>query len=310
MIACANAANLLLSRAIQRTREVSLRTALGATRWRIARQVLVESVMLSLFGGVLGFFLGRAGVRWFSYSLESGGAGLPTWVTFDMDYRAFAYFFTICIATGIAFGSVPALQISKTNVHDNLKEGSHQTTGGSRARRMATALLVAEIAMTVMMVAESGLLLRGFLKLTHIDIGVDTRNLITARVDLPYSKYSNLKRAAVMEDFVTRFNRPDRPTTFAFAAPMQGTWQMPLQLQDRNLADATGKLPDGSTLPVGNEYFTMMDIKIVRGRNFEATDGRPGQESVIVNQRFAQECWPSQDPLGKRLRVSAAMDST
>jgi putative ABC transport system permease protein len=148
--------------------------------------------------------------------------------------------------------------------------------------------------------------LRGFLKLTHIDIGVDTNDLISARVDLPYSKYSNLKRAAVMEDFVTRFNRPDRPTTFAFAAPMQGTWQMPLQLQDRNLADATGKLPDGSTLPVGNEYFTMMNIKIVRGRNFEAWDGRSGQEAVIVNQRFAETYWPSQDPLGKRLRVGGA----
>src|SRR6185503_14045127 len=119
----------------------------------------------------------------------------------------------------IAFGSVPAFQISKTNVNDNLKEGSHQASGGSRARRMAAALLVAEIAMTVMLVAESGLLLRDFLRLTQLDSGIDTRNLITARLDIPYTTYKNETRAAVVENFVERFQRPDRPTTFAWRAP-------------------------------------------------------------------------------------------
>jgi putative ABC transport system permease protein len=303
LIACANAANLLLSRAVQRSREVSVRTALGASRWRIARQVLVESVLLSLIGGVLGFFVGQAGVRWFTYSLESIGQELPFWMTFEMDYRAFAYFFAICIGTGIAFGSLPALQISKTNVNDNLKEGSHQTTGGSRARRMAAALLVAEIAMTVVLVSESSILLRDFLRATRLEAGVDTRNLITARLDIPYSTYANEKRPALLENFVERFQRPDRPTTFAFRAPMEGAWNIQMQLQDRDLADAAGKLPLAATLPVSNNYFTALNVKIVRGRNFDAHDGQPGAEVVIINQRFAQQYWPSENPLGKRLRI-------
>jgi putative ABC transport system permease protein len=303
LIACANTANLLLSRAVQRAREVSVRTALGASRWRIARQVLVESLMLSLAAGVLGFFVGQAGVRWFSYSLASNGAELPFWMTFDLDYRAFAYFFAICIATGIAFGSIPALQISRTNMNDNLKEGSHQTSGGSRARRMAAALLVAEIAMTVMLVSESGILLRELFQLTRLDLGVEEKNLITARLDIPYARYANEKRPALLEDFVRNFQRPDRLTTFAFKAPMEGNWYIPFQLQDRDIADATGKLPLAATLPVGNTYFTTLNVKLVRGRNFEAHDGKPGAEVVIVNRRFAEQYWPSENPLGKRLRI-------
>jgi len=306
LIACANVANLLLSRAVHRAREVSVRTALGASRWRIARQVLVESVLLSLIGGVLGLVLGQAGVRWFEYTMRSVGAELTYWTSLDMDYRAFTYCFVICVVTGIGFGSFPAFQISRTNVNDNLKEGSHQTTGGSRARRMAAALLVGEIALTVMLVAESSLLLRDFLKLTHFDSGIDSTNLITARVDIPYSTYQNLKRATLLENLAERFQRPDRPTTFAFAAPMEGTWNMPLELGDRNIADATGNLPWAGTLPVGNNYFSALKVRILRGRNFEATDGRPGAEVVIVNQRFAREYWPSQDPLGKRLRLTLA----
>jgi putative ABC transport system permease protein len=157
LIACANVANLLLSRSVQRTREISVRSALGASRWRIARQVLVESVMLSMIAGVLGFFIGRAGIQWFVYSLSSMGSTLTYWVSLDMDYRAFAYLLAICITTGIVFGSVPAFQFSKTSVNDNLREGSLQSTGASRARRMAAALLVAEIALTVMLVAASNL---------------------------------------------------------------------------------------------------------------------------------------------------------
>jgi putative ABC transport system permease protein len=303
LIACANTANLLLSRAVQRAREVSVRTALGASRWRIARQVLVESVLLSLMGGVLGFFVGQAGVRWFSYSLASNGAELPFWMTFDLDYRAFAYFFAICIATGIAFGSIPALQISRTNMNDSLKEGSHQTSGGSRARRMAAALLVAEISLTVMLVSESGVLLRELFQLTHLDLGVEEKNLITARLDIPYARYANEKRPALLENLVESFQRPDRLVTFAFAAPMEGNWNIPFQLQDRDIADGTGKLPLAATLPVGNGYFTALNIKILLGRNFDARDGHPGAEFVIVNQKFAKEYWPSQDPLGKRLRI-------
>jgi putative ABC transport system permease protein len=306
LIACANTANLLLSRAIQRAREVSVRTALGASRWRIARQVLVESLMLSLAGGVLGVLIGQAGVRWFAHTLKSSGVELTYWLSLDMDYRIFAYCFAICVVTGIGFGSIPAIQISRPPANDNLKEGSHQTTGGSRARRMAAALLVAEIAMTVMLVAESSLLLRDLLATTRFNSGMDTRNLITARLDIPYSTYQNENRPALLEGLVERFQRPDRLTTFAYSAPMEGTWNMPLELGDRSIADAAGNLPYIGTLPVGNNYFSALNVRITRGRGFEAGDGRPGADVVIVSQRFARKYWPAQDPLGKRLRLTLA----
>jgi hypothetical protein len=125
-------------------------------------------------------------------------------------------------------------------------------------------------------------------------------------MDIPYAKYQGNQRAALLENFVERFQRPYRPTTFAWRAPMEGTWNNPLELQDRNLADAAGNLPWAGTVPVGNNYFSVLNIKIVRGRDFDARDGNPGAENVIVNERFAREHWPSQDPLGRRLRLTLA----
>jgi putative ABC transport system permease protein len=305
LIACANAANLLLSRAAQRSREVSVRTALGASRWRIIRQVLIESVMMSMLGGILGLLIAEAGVRWFVYVFASINETLPFWITLDMDYRAFAYFFGICVVTGIGFGSVPAWQISRTNVNENLKEGALQTTGGLRSRRTATLLLVGEIALTVMLLAEAGLLVRGFVSLTQLEIGVDTRNLITAKLDIPYySAYGkDPERQALLETFVERFQRPDRPTSFAWAAPLGGASTDWLKLQDRDVADETGKLPFARALQVGKDYFHALNVKMTRGRDFDARDGRPGAQVAIVNERFASRYWPSENPLGKRLRL-------
>jgi predicted permease len=154
--------------------------------------------------------------------------------------------------------------------------------------------------------AESSFLLRGLLQATRLKSGIETKNLIVARLDIPWATYQEGKRAALLEDFVERFQRPDRPTTFAWAAPIEGTWNMPLELQDHNIADAAGNLPWTGTLPVANNYFSALNVKIVRGRDFEARDGGPSADVVIVNQRFAREHWPSQDPLGKRLRLTLA----
>jgi hypothetical protein len=281
-----------------------VRTALGASRWRIARQVLIESVMLSLLGGVFGLLIAEGGIRWFGYVLATVGETVPFWISIEMDYRALAYFSAICIATGIGFGSIPALQISRTNVNDNLKEGALQTTGGFRTRRTATVLLVGEIALTVMLLAEAGLLVRGFLLVTQLEVGLDTSHLITARLDIPYATYAkDPERLALLERFVERFQRPDRPTSFAWAAPLHGTITLPLKLRDRDVADETGKLPTGYTLPVSQDYFRTLGVKLLRGRDFEARDSHPVADVVIVNERFAAKYWPSENPLGKSLRL-------
>jgi predicted permease len=183
LIACANVANLLLARAVRRTRETSIRTAIGASRWRIVRQLLVESVMMSILGGVLGLGVGLLGVRWFDVATLPSGR--PYWLEFTMDFRVFAYFAAISIFTGILFGLAPALQVSKSNVSENLKEGGRSGSGGKRAGRMTDALLVGQIALTIVLLVGAGLMIRSFLITQQFDIGVNTENLVSVQLTLP-----------------------------------------------------------------------------------------------------------------------------
>jgi predicted permease len=306
LIACANTANLFLSRAVRHTREIAVRTALGASRWRIIRQVLVEAVMLSLLGGVFGLFFAKAGVRWLDYAISTArdSVGMPFWMNFEMDYRVLAYVALICVATGIGFGFVPAIHISRTNVNDNLKVSGRQTSGGLRARRTQTILLVAELAMTIVLLAEAGLLMRGFLRLTQMKPGVDTGHLLLAQLQLPGSKYpDDSHRVAFVETLMQHLKSPDYSATIAWAAPLGGTIMQQLKLEDRDIEDKTGKLTDIGVLPVDPGYFSTLDVKFLRGRDFQAWDGRKGAEVAIVNERFAAKYWPAEDPIGKRLRL-------
>jgi predicted permease len=161
LIACANVANLLLARAIQRTRDTSIRTALGASRWRVVRQLLVESVLLSVLGGVLGLGVGLLGVRWIDVATLP--TGRPYWLDFTMDFRVFGYFAAVSVLTGILFGIAPALQISKASVTENLKEGGRGASGGKRTGRMTDALLVGQIGLTIVLLVGAGLMIRSFL---------------------------------------------------------------------------------------------------------------------------------------------------
>jgi putative ABC transport system permease protein len=306
LIACGNVANLLLSRAVQRSREISVRVSLGAGRWRIIRQVLVESVMLSLLGGFFGLILAEGGIRWLDYIVRGFAdlSGMPFWMTFEMDYRVLGYFLATCLATAIGFGTLPAIHISKTKVMNTLKEGANQITGGFRARRAVTALLVAEIAMTVVLLAQAGLLARGLLRVTNLELGVNTRNLLDANVALPSSKYpKESDRIAFVETLMERLKRPDVSSTVAWSGLFDGAAYQQLKLQDRDIADKSGTLPYIGTLPVEKKYFPTLDIAIIRGRDFEDRDGHPGSEVAIVNERFAETYWPNENPLGKRLRL-------
>ena len=193
LIACANVANLLLSRSARRSREMALRIALGASRGRVIRQLLVESVLLACLGGVLGWILSLVGVRLFDLAVAD--VGKPYWIKFTMDATVFAYLVAVCFATGIIFGIVPALQVSKTDLNEILKESGRGNAGGRRARWMASSMVVAELALTIVLLAGAGLMIRSFMKLYSMEIGVDTSHMLTMRLALPDKKYPRQKSA-------------------------------------------------------------------------------------------------------------------
>ncbi len=187
LIACANVANLLLSRSASRAREIAVRTALGATRWRVVRQLLVESLVLAFVGGTLGLLLAYSGVRAFDASVSDPGK--PYWIDFRVDYVVFGYVAAICALTAVLFGLAPALHVSKTNNNEVLKEGGRGTTGNRRARWLSGTMVVTELALTVVLLAGAGLMIRSFMKLERLDAGFPIDHLMTMRMQLPETKY-------------------------------------------------------------------------------------------------------------------------
>src|SRR5262245_15219868 len=199
VIACSNVANLLLARAAGRSREIAVRVSLGATRWRIVRQLLVESVLLACISGVVGLVFAVLMIRWFDG--ETQNVGKPYWMTFNMDGTVFAFFAIVCVLTGIVFGLAPALQISKTNVNDVLKEGGRSGSVGLRARRWTAALIVIELTLTLVLLAGAGFMMRSFMNLYRVDTGIETSHLLTMSFLLPTRKYNNPQ---MRNDFLRR----------------------------------------------------------------------------------------------------------
>jgi predicted permease len=189
LIACANVANLLLSRSAARAREMSVRTAIGASRWRVLRQLLLESVLLGFIGGTAGVLIALAGVR----ALDSlvTDSGKPYWIVFTMDYTVLSYVAAICVLTGILFGLAPALHLSKANLNDVMKQGGRGTAGRRQGRLFSGAMVVAEVALTIVLLAGGGLMIRSFLKLYTLDLGIRTENLMAMRIELPPARYSS-----------------------------------------------------------------------------------------------------------------------
>jgi predicted permease len=309
LIACANVANLLLARAIRRTRETSIRTAIGASRWRIVRQLLVESVLMSSLGGVVGLGVGLLAVRWVDATTVT--TGRPYWLDFTMDFRVFGYFAAISILTGILFGIAPALQISKSNVTENLKEGGRSGSGGKRAGRMTDTLLVGQIGLTIVLLVGAGLMIRSFLITQRFDIGVDTTNLITVQITLPSARYPQpADRLAFQERLTERLDGlPGIDSlTIVSQPPAGGAAGRTLKIEGREMTDADNRLPIVSRIVVVPDYFESLDLAIGRGRGFIATDGAPGSETVIVNEPFVERYFPDADPLGARLRLGEDLD--
>jgi putative ABC transport system permease protein len=305
LIACANVANLLLSRAANRAREISVRVSLGASRWRIVRQLLLESVMLSLIAGVGGIGIAAIGVRLFDRATQD--VGRPYWIQFTMDGTVIGFFSAVCIATGIIFGLAPALHASKTDVNEILKEGGRSGTAGVRARRMTGALMVAELVLTVVLLAGAGFMMRNFLTMYRLDLGVDTSKLLTMALALPERKYPALEqRLAFYERLEERLkaNPKIEGVTVTSNIPLQGGFLRKLEIEGKPL-DQGQQAPNVTMLTVDPRYFKTVGLSLQRGRELTDEDGMAGREpAAIINQRFAALHFPGADPIGQRIKLS------
>jgi putative ABC transport system permease protein len=304
LIACANVANLLLARSARRTREVAIRVSLGASRWRIVRQLLIESLLLSLLAGGVGLVLALFGIRWFDANTVD--VGKPSWITFEMDGVVFAFIAAVCLGTAVMFGLAPALHVSKTDVNELLKDGGRSGSGGVRARRWTTSLMVAELALTLVLLTGAGLMMKSFMTLYTMDSGVDTSHLLTLQLYLPLTKYPQPSpRTVVYQQFEDRIHAlPSiQAATLTTSVPMSGGMGRFLSLDERK--PVPGDTPPTVTyLTVGDTYFDTFKLPVVRGRAFTSVDGTTGHEAAVVNQRFAAIHFKNEDPIGHRLRLA------
>jgi putative ABC transport system permease protein len=308
LIACVNVANLLLSRAAHRSREISIRSALGAGRLRIIRQLLIESVLLSLLGAAGGLLISIAGVRWFRMSLSLANVeGMPYWLDFSMDWRVFGYLLAVCIATSVIFGLVPALKAARVNLVEALKEGGQSGGESSKPRRLASSLVVAQLTLTLVLLSGAGMMIQDFLGSQRIHVGLNPQNLLTMRLGLPEQKYPTPEsRVAFHEGLAQRLRAIPGIQSIAITSnlPIDGSLTGMLQFEGQAVDDRE-KLPRIPLIPVSPAYFETLGAPLSRGRAFHAHDGMPGAEVVIVNERFVAQYWPGEDPLGKRIHISS-----
>ena len=304
-IACANVANLRLAQALRRMTETSIRTALGASRWRIVRQLLTESLLLSVLGGALGLGFAFVGVRLFDRAVANIG-GKPYWIDFSIDYMVFGYLGIVCVGTAILFGLMPALKASRADLNASLKDGSRSSLGGLKSRRWTGALIVAELSLTLVLLVGAGLMFRSLLNMQQVDFGVETDGVIVAQLLLPRDGYSDAEeRIAFHDRLLDELRGIPGLTASALvsnAPGIGGTSNQPFGIPGRDLTDARGEPLRVDTVAVSHGFFETFSTR-VRGRPFVETDGTDGARVAIVNPAFAETYWPGEDPIGRYLEL-------
>lgn len=281
-----------------------MRRALGATRWRVVRQLLLESLVLASMGGLGGLFLAFLGIRVFAAAMQT--SGLPYWISFTVDPVVCAYVAAICVVTAILFGLAPALQVSKTASHFVVRESGRGTIGSRRERWFSTGMVVIELALTVVLLAGSGVMIRSFLALYAVDIGVDVDRLMTMDLQLPASRYASAdSRRAFVETLEPRLAAIPGVEAAAVTTGVPGRDGGERLLEIERAGSATGTPPvHVSTVTITPRFFETAGVRLVRGRNFHDRDGAPGAETVIINERLAAQFFPGEDPIGRRLRFT------
>ena len=321
LIACANIANLLLARATGRRKEMAIRSAMGAGRWRIARQLLTESVLLSIVGGIIGLVLARFGI---DFILKISPTAIPRSREIGLDWTVLAFTFALAFVTGILFGLVPALQAGEVDVNETLKETGRGTSGRHWLR---SSLVVAEVATTLVLLIGAGLMIRSFYMLQKVNPGFSYDNLASFSVSLPEKKYVTQDQQSAF------FNRllenigtlPGVESTAAASGLPLGNngWQTSFTIEGQPPPDPKD-MPLMEACLVTPDYFRAMQIPVLRGRVFTDQDNRAhvtpeavsklpedrrqaaGLQYIVIDELFAKRHWPNEDPIGKTIRLGGS----
>jgi putative ABC transport system permease protein len=304
LIACANVANLLLARGATRTKEIGIRLALGAGRADIVRQLLLETLLLGLFGSLAGLLFAVWGV---DLMMKAIPVEIPYWIQFEFDWRVFTFAIGLGMISSLLFGLFPSLQASHPHLVEVLKEGGRSGSGGAKGQRVRSALVVAEVALALVLLVGAGLTLRSFMKLQHTDIGADPSSTLSFRVGLPASEFPDHKVvgrffeqlipkvAAIsgVESAGATSSLPAAGNIGTNAVVLEGEPE-PKQLQDARLA---------ATLAITPGFLTTCRIQLMRGRDFTTADNSDAPRVALIDEEAARKWFPNVDPIGHQLRA-------
>ncbi|HKY26752.1 MAG TPA: ABC transporter permease [Pyrinomonadaceae bacterium] len=300
LIACANVANLLLVRSSTRQREISVRVALGASAWRITRQLLTESVVLAAIGGVVGVLLAHWGTSLIAYQLPDS---IPRLHEAYVDMRALGFTVAVSLFTGLLFGLAPALQASRLNLTEALKEGDRSSSGGRQ--RLRSVLVVAEVALTLTLLVGAGLLIQSFRRVLQVDPGFKAENLLTMQVSV------NNPDGRQVDSFFKQLQENIRTLPGVKSVAVSnglplGVANNPIFIVVGRPLPEPGKEPGATRYTVSDDYFQTMGIDLLRGRTFNAQDTPESPPVIIIDEALAQQHFPNEDPIGKRISQSTS----
>lgn len=304
LIACANVANLLLARAAYRQKEIAVRTAVGASRWRIVRQLLTESVLLSVVSGAIGLGLSVWLIR---LLVAISPADSPRFDEISINWQVFVFAFAVTIVAGLLFGIVPALQTSYGNLNETLKETGRTGAPGAARNRIGGLLIVSEVALSFVLLAGAGLLIKSFIHLRKIDPGFNPDNVLAMRLTLPPGKYKQGEpRAQIYKQIVDQVKAVPgvQAAGTVLSLPLGGDT---FNLGRGVLLEGREPRPEEATnaahLAVSTDYFRALNIPLKQGRTFTDHDNASSAKVVIVNETMARQQWPGQNPVGRRFSI-------
>lgn len=302
LIACANIANLLLARSVARQRDVAVRLALGATRFRIAKQLLLESIVLAIIGGVAGLLIAFLGVH--AVVTMAADPMASSFVHIDLTVVLFSGL--LSIATGVLFGLTPAVELSKTDLNESLKEGSRGASAGGARQRLRSVLVVAEIALSLVLLIGAGLMVRSFTRLTHVNPGFNTSNALAVELTLPDKKYSEPDaRRRFIDSALQEISTAPGVTAVGatHVLPFTGDYVLGVHFEGKPAAKPSD-VPSANYYAVSPDYFKAMGIPVKRGRAFTKSDAAGAPRVAVVSESFAARFFPHEDPIGKRINIT------